>query len=256
MPNFNIEANQGPKTFIMGPSGFVADVTSLGQLLTTGGGGGGGAFPQTVSGTVVSGGIPYFSSTTLESSSALLAANAVVLGGGPGGAPFTSASLTTDGVGTLTLVRVFTAIGTALAPAYSFSSSTGSGMSFSNGNGVVLSYSTNFAICMTSLYAIVPAASVIGWTPSTIIANQDTGISRLGAGSLAIGNGTAGGVTGTLSLAAMIVNTAKWSSGALTPNTNVVGSVGDLYTWTGGTTSTTLWVKEVGSANNTGWVAK
>ena len=46
------------------------------------------------------------------------------------------------------------------------------------------------------------------------------------------------------------------SSGAVTPNTNVTGSVGDLYTWTGGGAGTTLWVKESGAATNTGWVAK
>ncbi len=48
----------------------------------------------------------------------------------------------------------------------------------------------------------------------------------------------------------------KISSGAATPNGNVTGSVGDLYTWTGGGAGTTLWVKESGTATNSGWVSK
>lgn len=53
-----------------------------------------------------------------------------------------------------------------------------------------------------------------------------------------------------------IQNAGIWRSGSVTPNSNVVGSIGDLYTWTGGGTSSTLWVKESGSATNTGWVFK
>lgn len=88
------------------------------------------------------------------------------------------------------------------------------------------------------------------------IGSTDTGISRLAAAGLAIGNGTAGDVTGSLTLATLVVSGATWTSGTVAPNSNVVGSIGDMYTNKNGTTSTTLWVKESGAATNTGWVAK
>lgn len=48
----------------------------------------------------------------------------------------------------------------------------------------------------------------------------------------------------------------KWCSGSGSPNSVLVGSPGDLYTNTAGGAGTTLYVKESGSATNTGWVAK
>lgn len=42
MSGVNSSQVQGPKVFVVGPSGFVADVDSSGRLLTTGSGGGGG----------------------------------------------------------------------------------------------------------------------------------------------------------------------------------------------------------------------
>ena len=50
--------------------------------------------------------------------------------------------------------------------------------------------------------------------------------------------------------------TALLRSGGVVPNTHVVGSPGDLYTTTTGGAGTTLWVKETGTATNTGWVGK
>ncbi len=52
------------------------------------------------------------------------------------------------------------------------------------------------------------------------------------------------------------VGTAKISSGTGTPEGSVVGSVGDLYLRTDGSTSTTLYVKTSGSATKTGWTGK
>lgn len=62
-----------------------------------------------------------------------------------------------------------------------------------------------------------------------------------------------GSLSGTV---VIITGAGRFQSGAVTPNTNVVGSVGDYYTWTGGGAGTTLWVKESGAATNTGWVGK
>jgi hypothetical protein len=46
------------------------------------------------------------------------------------------------------------------------------------------------------------------------------------------------------------------SSGVGSPNGVVVGSPGDMYLNTSGGAGTTLYIKESGSATNTGWVAK
>jgi hypothetical protein len=53
------------------------------------------------------------------------------------------------------------------------------------------------------------------------------------------------GTTGTL-----------WSSGTGDPNGVVIGSQGDLYSRTDGGAGTTFYVKESGTATNTGWVGK
>lgn len=49
---------------------------------------------------------------------------------------------------------------------------------------------------------------------------------------------------------------ATIKTGTGSPNSAVVGSVGDLFLRTDGGSSTTLYVKESGSATNTGWIAK
>lgn len=56
--------------------------------------------------------------------------------------------------------------------------------------------------------------------------------------------------------AATIADGSLWSSGLGAPNGVVTGSVGDLYTQRDGGAGTTLWVKESGTATNTGWVGK
>lgn len=46
------------------------------------------------------------------------------------------------------------------------------------------------------------------------------------------------------------------TTGTVTPNGAVTGNPGDLYLWTTGGASKTLWVKETGTATNTGWANK
>lgn len=48
----------------------------------------------------------------------------------------------------------------------------------------------------------------------------------------------------------------RWTSGSGSPESNVTGNVGDLYTRTDGGASTTLYVKESGAGTDTGWSAK
>lgn len=50
-------------------------------------------------------------------------------------------------------------------------------------------------------------------------------------------------------------NGARWTSGDGSPENNVVGSIGDLYTRQDGGANTTLYVKESGTGD-TGWQAK
>jgi hypothetical protein len=66
------------------------------------------------------------------------------------------------------------------------------------------------------------------------------------------------GATGQIASGGALIlsNAQKISSGVGTPNGSVVGSPGDLYLNTSGGSGTTLYVKESGSATNTGWVGK
>lgn len=50
------------------------------------------------------------------------------------------------------------------------------------------------------------------------------------------------------------VDHVRWGTG--TPLNRVVGSIGDVYLRTDGSTTTTLYVKESGMDTKTGWVAK
>jgi hypothetical protein len=52
------------------------------------------------------------------------------------------------------------------------------------------------------------------------------------------------------------INGVSIRTGAGSPNGSVTGSPGDLYLNTSGGASTTLYVKESGTATNTGWVGK
>jgi hypothetical protein len=53
-----------------------------------------------------------------------------------------------------------------------------------------------------------------------------------------------------------LVDHLKIKVGDGTPETNVVGSPGNLYVSRSGGASTTLYVKETGTKTTTGWVAK
>lgn len=55
----------------------------------------------------------------------------------------------------------------------------------------------------------MPAASVAGWTATTAGGTPDVGLSRLGAASMALGNGTASNITGSLSLKTLTHSSAE-----------------------------------------------
>lgn len=82
---------------------------------------------------------------------------------------------------------------------------------------IVTSGGTGVGVKATNL--LVSGAALVFTTNSNDMgATTDTGLSRLGAASLAIGNGTAGDVSGTLTLASEVVKTANaatWTLGQI-----------------------------------------
>jgi len=64
--------------------------------------------------------------------------------------------------------------------------------------------------------------ALLAWTAGTNSGTKDTGISRLGAASLAIGSGTAGDTTGKLTLAQLILSATQ------SPASNAAGTAGEL----------------------------
>lgn len=65
---------------------------------------------------------------------------------------------------------------------------------------------------------------------------------------------TGGTMSGALNT--QVLNGVTMSSGNGSPNTFVLGNVGDFYFNKTGSAGTTFWVKESGAATNTGWVSK
>lgn len=89
-----------------------------------------------------------------------------------------------------------------------------------------------------------------------------TGAPARESGGLSILNSYADAINGTRDIAAPGVkqntlgNGMKINSGSGSPEGVVTGSPGDFYTNQTGGAGTTLYVKETGTATNTGWVAK
>jgi hypothetical protein len=86
--------------------------------------------------------------------------------------------------------------------------------------------------------------------------------------AISLGGGSAGGPGGAVQITGdslnVLVSTLTTSGtlagsnlqrGSGSPESSVTGSIGDVYQRTDGSTGTTLYVKESGSATNTGWVA-
>jgi hypothetical protein len=123
--------------------------------------------------------------------------------------------------------------GSQSAPAYSFTSSTDSGMFFGAGYTQI---STENA-----LYALFGSAHVYLQYPTTI-----TGNTTLSTGNLVIGTSGKG-----ISLPGSIT----WTSGSGSPEGVVTAPVGSLYSRSDGGLLTSLYVKQSGSGN-TGWAGK
>lgn len=147
---------------------------------------------------------------------------------------------------------------------------------------------SNNASSKYSLYLeSLSTSQAMGWDNSGTLSLVGTGARILlpgafsfSGGTISYGNAQAQGIltfpasntgimtftsaTGTLvngigfsfSAAVQIQAGGSVRSGSATPNSAVVGNVGDIYLCTTGGSATTLWVKESGAATNTGWVGK
>lgn len=113
---------------------------------------------------------------------------------------------------TLPITQVRGGLGTVTVPTYSFAGDTGTGFyrTFASQIGVANNGVETFIFAPAASGGFRAGASVpVGWSSATdpFNAANDTGLSRTAAATLAVGNGTAGDVSGT-------VNATIFKSGA------------------------------------------
>jgi hypothetical protein len=112
--------------------------------------------------------------------------------------------------------------GSASAPVLSFTANTNTGIFISGG--------MNFSIFGVDQFMIgngfiqINSSTPIGWGTGGPGSTLDTGISRLGAGSLAIGSGAAGNTTGNITATTFTVA----ASGAAPTSAGTAGTVGQI----------------------------
>jgi hypothetical protein len=109
------------------------------------------------------------------------------------------------------------------------------GMIYNSTNGVELQSNGNPALAIQAAKVIVSSAVPLIWG-SSAFATPDSGISRIGAASLAIGNGTAGDKTGALSLSRINAFSADLAGSVTSSPTGIVAS--KVVVAVGGTTGT------------------
>ena len=116
-------------------------------------------------------------------------------------------------------------VGSAVAPSY-LMGSTQSGLYYSSGNGIGIAYQGIGTALFYTNYMMLRSGSVAAWSSDATFAgaSPDTGISRLGAASLAIGNGTAGNTTGQITATTFTVA----ASGAAPTSAGTAGTVGQI----------------------------
>lgn len=101
-------------------------------------------------------------------------------------------------------------IGSATSPSITGGTATTSGLAFPSGNSIAAIFTGASVLRMagsaTTLAFVMGNAVVPGWSSNVnpYAAGLDTGMSRLGAGSVAFGNGTANDTTGNLSFNTVI----------------------------------------------------
>jgi len=129
------------------------------------------------------------------------------------------------GLAAVSVPAVIAGAGTPTAP--TFRNSAGAGMYFVGGQITISTASVPIATFSNDgsayLYLELMKSVILGWSSiATATADPDSGISRLGTASLAVGNGTASNTSGQLSLA-VVRNTGF--TVALLPSTAATGMV-------------------------------
>lgn len=223
-------------------------------------GGGGGSFTSPQLGPNGAAGAPSYSFT-----------------GSPGTGMFSPATnvgaLSADSIEAVRWVKdstgAFPNVGIGQSPdttvALSIKSQTNSATSYAlyctNSVGTILLWARSSGQILAGGPLLVNQSGSFGG-PALQIATSNTGLYSPSANALGITTNGAAAVTISNAQLANFINAvqiqsaASIRSGSATPNSNVTGSVGDIYLWTGGAAGTTLWVKESGAATNTGWVSK
>jgi hypothetical protein len=133
---------------------------------------------------------------------------------------------TTSGSVTLGNGQFIAPAGTALLPSYSFSGSTATGLYLFGSNLPGMSIAGTVRSAWGASY-FLDSTYPLAWTVGSIGSVADTGISRFGAGVVAVGNGTAGDITGTLRGASIIL------TGEALAGTNFLAPATGAFYWSG-----------------------
>jgi hypothetical protein len=146
--------------------------------------------------------------------------------------------------------------GASGTPSLTFSGNTTYGMYFNSGSGVVLAHSGSDIFGTRTGLLAMPSGTRVAWTSGAITGTVDTGISRVSAGVMAVGNGGAADTTGTLQ-AQKIVTPGTITSGGSTTYSAQIGTSGPLiYSGSGAPTISaavkgSLYLRTDGSSSST-----
>jgi hypothetical protein len=186
------------------------------------------AYPLTITGGV-SGGVVYGSSATVLTVSPAGTVNTTMLWGGAGAAP-TTGHMTDNGTVILSSIPIESSNGTATSAGLGLNG-TAIGLSGVSGNMNLLTASVTRAEITAS--GIQLGGNEVGFG-SAVTAN-DTGLSRVSAGVVGIGTGTAGSIAGTLEAASVLATGTVDGTAPTTITTGTTATLGGTfksgYTW-------------------------
>lgn len=174
-----------------------------------------------------------------------------------------------DGSGTYSGVHL-SALATSLKVVAGLTQGSTNLQEWQNLSGTVLAYVANDASIIAPAFVqngalagmnsggvrLGTSAGVLFGSTANYASTADTSLSRISAGIIGGGTGSAGSVAGSFQATKYIsAGTAFVTWGTGTPEAAVTATVGSMFLRTDGGAATTLYVKESGSGN-TGWIAK
>jgi len=176
----------------------------------------------------------------------------VIENGGPNpGSKLTFNHTGSSGAAALVVPRVASANnGSAQFVSAGYFTGTFCGVGFGNNAQIDFIYQpgANVNYRWTSPQAVMATSIILGWgTPSTT--TLDTAFSRLGAASLALGNGTAGDFTGALTLAALTQQNATAATSSVAQSSPIHTFSGQY--WNGSASAEDKWTLQNVPANGT-----